>query len=330
MIERSSGRAGRGTRGGGVLGTEIGQTSRDQFAPVRAPDSDPDSTRPPSHKYTRTSTVRALFAHISTRDPLDLPFSMSMHPLSLPFRPLFPIPASFPWIPRSARALAPSCQEIFVTESRVVSLGEQATPKVSRLSGPAAPSIRATIIGQLKPGESVRVTCHPIIIRCPRGGSTTYPRDRAWVAETNSTGERERGREIGQERNRGWGTGMGFKSQDERGRKGSSGGPKGGGRNRLFRSRGFGFYNYGGPPGLSLSLFLSLTSLSPMPPRSRFRLATPRRNLRDSPLVLSLTILLRVNQCGQHALSLTPRRMTGVLLDAAFSRDGRRLPRYSD
>lgn len=115
-----------------------------------------------------------------------------MHPLSLPFRPLFPIPASSPWIPRSARALAPSCQEIFVTESRVVSLGEQATPKVSRLSGPAAPSIRATIIGQLKPGESVRVTCHPIIIRCPRGGSTTYPRDRVWVAETNS---RERGRE---------------------------------------------------------------------------------------------------------------------------------------
>lgn len=42
----------------------------------------------------------------------------------------------------------------------------------------AAPtSIRATIIGQLKPAESVRVTWHPIIIRYPRGGSTTaYPR----------------------------------------------------------------------------------------------------------------------------------------------------------
>lgn len=181
-----------------------------------------------------------------------------MHPLSLPFRPLFPIPASSPWIPRSARALAPSCQEIFVTESRVVSLGEQATPKVSRLSGPAAPSIRATIIGQLKPGESVRVTCHPIIIRCPRGGSTTYPRDRVWVAETNS---RERVRE--QERNRGWRTGVELKSQDGRGRKGSYGGPKGGGRNRLFRSRGFGFYNYGGPPGLSFSLSLSLWPSSP-------------------------------------------------------------------
>lgn len=38
-------------------------------------------------------------------------------------------------------------------------------------------SIRATIIGQLKPAESVRVTWHPIIIRYPRGGSTTYPRD---------------------------------------------------------------------------------------------------------------------------------------------------------
>ena len=49
----------------------------------------------------------------------------------------------------------------------------------------AAPtSIRATIIGQLKPAESVRVTWHPIIIRYPRGGSTTtYPRDQGRAPE---------------------------------------------------------------------------------------------------------------------------------------------------
>lgn len=116
--------------------------------------------------------------------------------------PLFSPPRATPF------SSAPYCQEIFVTESRVVSLGEQATPKVSRLSGPAAPSIRATIIGQLKPGESVRVTCHPIIIRCPRGGSTTYPRDRAWVAVTTNSGNtgargggvRARGRAKGSSR----------------------------------------------------------------------------------------------------------------------------------
>jgi len=125
---------------------------------------------------------------------LDVP---SAHP-RVP-RPRFSVvsrsPPPSPPPPAPIRA-APSCQEIFVIESRVVSLGEQATPKVSRLSGPAAASIRATIIGQLKPGESVRVTCHPIIIRCPRGGSTTYPRDRAWVAvATNRTEERARERE---------------------------------------------------------------------------------------------------------------------------------------
>lgn len=59
LIERSSGRAGRGTKDGGVLGTEIGQTSRDQFAPVRAPDSDPDSTRPPHTNTCVRVTVRA-------------------------------------------------------------------------------------------------------------------------------------------------------------------------------------------------------------------------------------------------------------------------------
>lgn len=208
-----------------------------------------------------------------------------------------------------------------------MSLGEQATPKVSRLSGPAAPSIRATIIGQLKPGESVRVTCHPIIIRCPRGGSTTYPRDRVWVAETNSNGERER--ERARE-----GQGLGGQGWDSNRRTDA-------GEERLLRrtestipitwlrilqlrwsSRSVFL-------PISLSLSLSDLPLPDMPLRSRFRLATPRRSLRDSPLVLSLTIL-RVNQCGQHALSLTPRRMTGVLLGAAFSRDGRRLPRYSD
>lgn len=248
-----------------------------------------------------------------------------MHPLSLPFRPLFPIPASSPWIPRSARALAPSCQEIFVTESRVVSLGEQATPKVSRLSGPAAPSIRATIIGQLKPGESVRVTCHPIIIRCPRGGSTTYPRDRVWVAETNSR-ERERaGEEQGLE-DRG-GTQIAGRTREERFLRRAE-------RRRTESTIPITWIRILQLRWSSRSIFLplsfSVAFLSSMPLRSRFRLATPRRDLRDSPLVLSLTILLRVNQCGQHALSLTPRRMTGVLLGATFSRDGRRLPRYSD
>lgn len=42
---------------------------------------------------------------------------------------------------------------------------------------------------------------------------------------------------------------------------------KGGGWNRLFRSRGFGFYDYGGPPGLSLSsVFLSSSLSSRYPP----------------------------------------------------------------
>lgn len=147
-------------------------------------------------RVARVATVRA---HTSTRE------SASIFPSRCPYTPSHPrthvVPRSFGHPahcscalppPSSPRATpfpsAPYCQEIFVTESRVVSLGEQATPKVSRLSGPAAPSIRATIIGQLKPGESVRVTCHPIIIRCPRGGSTTYPRDRAWVAVTTNSG----------------------------------------------------------------------------------------------------------------------------------------------
>lgn len=47
------GRKGRGMNLSkvGAHGRAIGQTSRDQFAPVRAPDSDPDSTRP-THGYT--------------------------------------------------------------------------------------------------------------------------------------------------------------------------------------------------------------------------------------------------------------------------------------
>jgi len=69
-------------KGGEALGTEIGQTSRDQFAPVRAPDSDPGSIRSP---HTNT---HVLFAHISMHDPLDFPFSMPMY--LLPFRSLFP------------------------------------------------------------------------------------------------------------------------------------------------------------------------------------------------------------------------------------------------
>lgn len=149
-------------------------------------------------------------AHIDTRVPRSSLLDAHAWPpsLSLPLSfahvcLLFPPP---PFLPDPARTSAPYCQEIFVTESRVVSLGEQATPKVSRLSGPAAPSIRATIIGQLKPGESVRVTCHPIIIRCPRGGSTTYPRDRAWVAATNGDG---RGRVRGGGRRIGPGVGAG-------------------------------------------------------------------------------------------------------------------------
>lgn len=46
-------------------------------------------------------------------------------------------------------------------------------------------------------------------------------------------------------------------------RKGSSGGPKGGGWNRLFRSRGFGFY------GVVLLVFPPSSALSPPPPSPR-------------------------------------------------------------
>lgn len=208
-------------------------------------------------------------AHIDARKRLDLPFSMPIHPFSPAhtcrpplFRPPCPLllcpPAALFPPERPPFPSAPYCQEIFVTESRVVSLGEQATPKVSRLSGPAAPSIRATIIGQLKPGESVRVTCHPIIIRCPRGGSTTYPRDRAWVAVTTNSGNtvargggvraRERAKGSGREaRGRDWSRAWLEEEGKARGKEGSRiakreerlrrGGPKGererkGGRGR--------------------------------------------------------------------------------------------------
>lgn len=229
------------------------------------------------------SGVHAVRAHIVARsNPLDLPFSMSMHPSS-PFIPPF-VP------PRSARASTPSCQEIFVTESCVVLLGEQTTPKVLRLSGPAAPSIRATIIGQLKPGESVRVTCHPIIIRCPRGGSTTYPRDRAWVAVTNSGGER------------GWQEG---ESHAEMGAGSETGGKVFSERRRMESTIPITWLRILRLWWSSWSLFLpfSLSSLSSFPPLT---LRMSRSLTALFSRVLSLTILLRVNQCGQHALSLTP------------------------
>lgn len=88
-IERASGMGGGRKGDGGWIYRkwglrEIGQTSRDQFAP----DSDLDSTRP-THGYTRTGTVVREYhcgVHTSTRESLDLLFSMPMHglPLSLP------------------------------------------------------------------------------------------------------------------------------------------------------------------------------------------------------------------------------------------------------
>lgn len=169
------------------------------------------NVRARTHRRAKAPRSSLLDAHT----PLLTRAHMSSPALSVTL-PTAPVPSRRPLSPPSATPFpsAPYCQEIFVTESRVVSLGEQATPKVSRLSGPAAPSIRATIIGQLKPGESVRVTCHPIIIRCPRGGSTTYPRDRARVAVTTNSGntvargggvrarERAKGQRQGGERER--------------------------------------------------------------------------------------------------------------------------------
>lgn len=110
LIERSSGRAGRGTRGGGVAGWRGGSARRSDrpavtnlrpfVLPILIPILPVRRTRIHTYAY-RARDVRT---HIDDSDPLDLPFSMPMHPLSLPFRPLFPIPASFPWVPRDPRA----------------------------------------------------------------------------------------------------------------------------------------------------------------------------------------------------------------------------------
>lgn len=58
-------------------GREIGQTSRDQFAPVRAPDSDPDSTtRPHTHSCTRTWASAPRFSFLDAHAPPLTPAHM--------------------------------------------------------------------------------------------------------------------------------------------------------------------------------------------------------------------------------------------------------------
>lgn len=96
LIERSS-----GARGGGVLGTEIGQTSRDQFAPVRAPDSDPDSTRPPhTSTHVRVVCARARCSHTYRRaTPSIFPSRCPCTPCPFPSAHSFPSPPAFPGSP---------------------------------------------------------------------------------------------------------------------------------------------------------------------------------------------------------------------------------------
>lgn len=96
LIERSSGRAGRGTKSGGVLGTEIGQTSRDQFAPVRAPDSDPDSSHH-TQIHTYEYRARAVRTHIDARPPRSS--LLDAHAPPVPSTHSFPSPPPFPSSP---------------------------------------------------------------------------------------------------------------------------------------------------------------------------------------------------------------------------------------
>lgn len=140
--------------------------------------------------------------------------------------------------------------------------------------------VRATIIGQLKPAESVRVTWHPIIIRYPRGGSTTYPPDQG-----DSRARERRQREPGRVR-------------EMIALPGARGLPA----EEPTRRDGIDYSDYVASdstiPFLSTWPSRSLRAGSEHPPRrtpGTLGWSSSRR-----------PVLFRVNQCGQHALSLTP------------------------
>lgn len=258
-IERASGmRDGRKGRGMdlskvGARGREIGQTSRDQFAP----DSDLDSTRP-THGYTRTSTVVREYAVVaythrhaspsifSSRCPCMAFLSPSP---SLSFAHvcfLFPPPLIRAYVgtllPRDIRHRKSRCVARWAghpksftpiwTGGTIYSRHDNWPIKTGRERSSYLPSDNYTVSSR----RFDHVSTRPGV-----GGGDE------WRWERVREGRRE---------NR---SGVGVGSLHGCERKGSSGGPKGGGWNRLFRSRGFGFYGVVllvFPPSSALSLFL--------------------------------------------------------------------------